>query len=312
VLVVAGVAYMARKIADPGVQGARPEFDLIGAILSAVGLVFVVLGILSTGKYGWGTAKDDVKIGDTVIINEGGIAPIWPLVAIGLILLAWFYIHLRSRERAGKVPLVSTRIFHNTVSNLGLVTQNVQWLTLQGSFFVVSVFLQTVRGYSAVETGLILTASTVGILLSSGAAGRFAKRRSQVVLIRAGFVTMIAGTILLLLLAHQTDKTWTFLPGLFLIGFGVGVMLTSSVNVVQSSFPEKDQGEISGVSRSVSNLGSSMGTALVGSVLVARAAPDEHGYAVAIGVMIFFGLVGLGASLLIPRDAMKAGGATAS
>ena len=75
-------------------------------------------------------------------------------------------------ERAGKEPLLSIRMFRNRVANLGLVTQNIQWLVLLGLSFVVSVYLQTVRGYSAIETGLILTPATIGILVSSMAAGR--------------------------------------------------------------------------------------------------------------------------------------------
>jgi len=302
-LVVGSIVFMARRFT--GVKGVKAPFDIVGTILSATGLVFVVIGILASGTYGWLKATKDVKIGDTVLIDEGGISPVWPLVAIGAIFLAWFFWHIRSMEREGKAPLLSTRLFHNRVSNLGLVTQNMQWLILQGSFFVISVFLQEVRGYSAVKTGLILTASTVGILTSSAFAGRLARRRSQVILIRAGFITTVAGAVLLLLFADATSEIYTFLPGLFLMGLGIGVMLTSSVNVVQSSFPEKDQGEISGLSRSISNLGSSLGTALVGSVLVSKAIPNNHVYAAALIVMVVFGLVGLGAALFIPRDAVK-------
>jgi MFS family permease len=304
VLVVASIVFMARRFA--GAKGVKRPFDITGSILSATGLVFVVIGILASGTYGWVKAKQDFKIGDTVIISEGGISPVWPLVAIGALFLAWFFWHIRSMERAGKEPLLSTRIFRNRISNLGLVTQNVQWLILQGSFFVISVFLQEIRGYSAIETGLILTASTVGIIVSSAFAGRLARNRSQVVLIRAGFVTAVVGIALLLLISDATSNVATFLPGLFLMGLGLGVMLTSSVNVVQSSFPEKDQGEISGLSRSISNLGSSLGTALVGSVLVSKAIPNNHVYGAALIVMVVFGLIGLGAALLIPRDAVKA------
>jgi len=303
VLVVVGILYMGRRF--KGTPGVKAPFDIVGTILSAIGLVVLIMGILSTGTYGWGKAKDDLKIGDTTIINKGGIAPVWPLLVISALFLAWFFFHIRSMERAGKQPLLSTRLFRNRVSNLGLVTQNVQWLTLQGTFFVVSVFLQSVRGYSAIQTGLILTASTIGILASSAVAGRMAKKRSQVDLIRGGFICTILGTLLMLLLSDATSRIVWFLPGLFLVGFGVGVMLTASVNVVQSSFPEKDQGEISGLSRSVSNLGSSLGTALVGSVLVSKTVPGNHVYAAAIIVMVAVGLIGLGAALLIPRDAIK-------
>jgi nitrate/nitrite transporter NarK len=78
-------------------------------------------------------------------------------------------------------------------------------------------------------------------------------------------------------------------------------MLTSSVNVVQSSFPEADQGEISGLSRSVSNLGSSLGTALVGSVLVAVKLPEGKPWAVALIMMLVLTLIGLVLGVLIPR-----------
>ena len=72
-------------------------------------------------------------------------------------------------------------------------------------------------------------------------------------------------------------------PGLFLIGFGLGVMLTPSVNVVQSSFPEEQQGEISGLSRSVSNLGSSFGTAIAGTILISVVATGNRSYAIGAG-----------------------------
>jgi nitrate/nitrite transporter NarK len=85
-------------------------------------------------------------------------------------------------------------------------------------------------------------------------------------------------------------------------------MLTSSVNVVQSSFPDKDQGEISGLSRSVSNLGSSLGTALVGSVLVAVKLPEGRPFAVALTMMLVIALIGLVIALLIPRQPTGAAG----
>jgi MFS family permease len=102
---------------------------------------------------------------------------------------------------------------------------------------------------------------------------------------------------LLLVRPHSAVALW--IPGLFLLGAGVGVMLTSSVNVVQSSFPESEQGDISGLSRSISNLGSSLGTALVGSILVARAA--EAPYASSFIMMLIFTGIGLVLAVLIPR-----------
>ena len=110
------------------------------------------------------------------------------LLAVGAALLAGFFLYIRARERAGREALLSTSLFKNRMSNLGLVTQNIQWLLLMGVSFVVAVFLQTVRGYNAIETGVIFTAATVGVLVSSLAAERLAKRRAQRTLIVAGFV----------------------------------------------------------------------------------------------------------------------------
>ncbi|MDD3858549.1 MAG: MFS transporter [Methanoculleus sp.] len=301
-LVVGIVILQSRKIVDPGIQGPKPRLDIVGTILSAAGLFFVVVGILQASTYGWFAASQDFVIGNTVLIPQGGISPVWVFVLIGLLLLAGFFWHIRSMERAGKEPLLSTRLFKNRTSNLGLITQNIQWLVLMGLSFVVSVYLQTVRGYSAIETGLVLTPATIGILLSSMAAARLARRRSQATLIRAGFIVTVVGVLLLLLWVRETSNVLTFVPGLFLVGLGVGVMLTSSVNVVQSSFPEKDQGEISGLSRSVSNLGSSLGVAIAGTVIVSSLVEGNMGYALALIVLVVFALVGLAAAFMLPTD----------
>ena len=224
------------------------------------------------------------------------------LLGLGAAFLVWFFLHIRARERAGKEPLLSTGLFRNRTSNLGLVTQNIQWLLLLGISFVVSVFLQTVRGYNAVQTGLIFTAATVGILVSSLAAERLAGRRAQKTLILAGFVTTIVGIGLLIGLVTASDSILAFLPGLLLIGLGLGVMLTPSVNVVQSAFPEEQQGEISGLSRSVSNLGSSLGTAIAGTILVSDLASGNRSYALAMASLAVIGLIGLVAALWLPSN----------
>jgi MFS family permease len=219
----------------------------------------------------------------------------------GALVLGWFFRSVRAKERAGKEPLLPTLLFRNRTSNLGLVTQNIQWLMLLGTSFVVAAYLQVVRGYNAIETGVIFTAATAGLLLSSLGAERFAKRRRQRTLIIWGFVITILGIGVLLALVKGTPSAWAFAPGLFVIGFGLGGMLTPSVNVVQSSFGEDLQGEISGLSRSVSNLGSSLGTAIAGTILVSGLGDAE--YAAAMITLAALGLVGLVAAFLLPSQA---------
>ena len=242
--IVALVIWLSRGLSDPVPPDKSRRFDTLGAVLSAAAMFFVVVAILQIGV-------------------NGVLLVVFAALGVGLVF--WFLAHIRALEGRGVEPLLSRSVFAGRTSNLALVTQNLQWLLLMGVSFVVSVYLQVVRGYSAIDTGLIFTAATAGVLLSSLAAERLAKRRAQSTLIRAGFAIAVVGLVLLLALVRETSGTATFLPGLFLIGVGVGTMLTPSVNLVQSSFPEERQGEISGLSRSVSNLGSSLGTAIAGT-----------------------------------------------
>ena len=149
---------------------------------------------------------------------------------------------------------------------------------------------------------MIFTAATLGVLVSSLAAERLAKRYSQKSLITAGFVVTAVGIGLLLALVGASSRVVAFVPGLLLIGLGVGVMLTPSVNVVQSSFPEEQQGEISGLSRSVSNLGSSFGTAIAGTILVSDLASGNTTYVLAMVVLAVLALIGLAAAIRLPAS----------
>jgi MFS family permease len=280
-IIIVVILFLGRTINDPlPADPARP-FDTVGAVLSAVGLVVFVGGIMAA----------DTNVGLMLV-----------LLVVGALILAGFFAWIRGRERAGKEALLSTSLFHNRTSNLALVTQNVQWLVLLGTSFVVSAYLQVVRHYNAIQTGVIFTAATVGILLSSLAAGRLAKRFQQRSLILTGFVITIPGIVVLVAMVKGHPGAWYFAPGLFLIGVGLGVMLTPSVNVVQSAFAENLQGEISGLSRSVSNLGSTLGVAIGGTILVSGLADPKRSYGIAMLVLAFIGLIGLGATILLPSS----------
>jgi MFS family permease len=281
-LIIAVIVLLSRKIHDPLPPQPSRSFDTSGAILSAVGLVLLVTGILAADNNLW---------------------LMLALMLAGAAVLALFFVMVRRKERAGQEPLLSTSLFRNRTSNLGLVTQNAQWLVLMGVSFVVSAYLQVVRGNNAIQTGVIFTAATVGLLLSSLAAERLAKRYAQRTLVLAGFMATTAGIALLLIMVSGSTTPWAFAPGLLLIGLGLGAMLTPSVNIVQSSFPDAQQGEISGLSRSVSNLGSCLGTAVAGTILVAGiTATPGRAYALSMAVLAAVGLVGFIMALLLPRS----------
>src|SRR5947208_368282 len=223
-LVIVTIIVLGRRVVDPSAPDPKLPFDLMGAVLSGAGMFCVVFGILQADTNA------------TLFIV---------FVAIGLAVLVAFFVYLRSRERAGKTALLSLDLFKNRTSNLGMITQNLQWLLLMGVSFVVSVFLQTERHYSAIKTGVVFTAATVGILISSLAAERLAKKYFQKALIATGFGVTVVGIALLLgLVKAASSNPWAFAPGLLLIGLGLGVMLTPSVNIVQGAFGEEKQGEI--------------------------------------------------------------------
>ncbi|MFI9161065.1 MFS transporter [Kitasatospora aureofaciens] len=277
-LVIALIITLSRTVTDPLPPEPDRHFDIPGAVLSAGGLILIVMGILAADNNLWLTLG---------------------LIAAGALVLAWFLHWIRREERAGIEPLLSTALFRNRTSNLGLVTQNAQWLLLMGTSFTVATYLQVVRGYDAIQTGVIFTAATLGVLTSSLAAERLAKRLPQRTLIITGFVLAIAGIGVLIGLVAGNPSAWAFAPGLLLIGLGLGVMLTPSVNVVQSAFPEDQQGEISGLSRSISNLGSSFGTAVAGTILVANL--TQHAYAAAMATLALAALIGLATATRLPR-----------
>jgi MFS family permease len=279
-LVIVVIVVLSRRLVDPKAPDPGRPFDMVGAVLSAGGLVILVGGILAADK--------------SVALMAG-------LIVLGAAVLVAFFLWIRRREREGREALLSTSLFHNRTSNRALVTQNAQWAMLLGTSFTVAAYLQVIRHYDAIQTGVIFTAATVGILLSSLAARPLAQRFRQRSLIASGFVIAIAGIVVLLVLVKGRPGAWYFAPGLFLIGMGIGLMLTPSVNVVQSSFPESLQGEISGLSRSVSNLGSSFGTAVAGTILVAGLSDPKRSYAIAMIALAVIGLIGLGTAASLPK-----------
>ncbi len=146
-LIIVIIVVLARRITDPRpAQPGRP-LDPVGAVLSAVGLVVLVGGIMAADR-------------DLVLMLI--------LIAAGAVILAGFVAWIRHRERIGKEPLLETALFRNRTSNYALITQNVQWAMLMGISFAVSAYLQVIRHYSPIKTGVIFTATTVGRLAVLG------------------------------------------------------------------------------------------------------------------------------------------------
>jgi len=277
-LVIAVILVLALRLKDPRPPEPGRPYDVVGAVLSALGLIVFVIGILAADN--------------NLLLSVA-------LMAAGAGVIAIFFVWVRRLQRTGREPLLSTSLFRNRVSNFALVTQNFQWLLLMGTSLLVASHLQVIRGYDAIETGIIFSAATVGVLASSLAAGSLVRRFSQRSLVVTGFIVTAVGLVLLLLVG-AVPGAWAFAPGLLAIGLGLGVMLTPSVNVVQSAFPEEQQGEISGLSRSISNLGSSFGTAIVGTLLALNVSGLGDHYVLAMAPLIAIAIVGIVFAAFLP------------
>ena len=140
--VVGVIILLGRRITDPLPADPTRPFDAVGAVLSGAGMFCLVFGILQAGS------------------NNTLFAV---FLVIGVVLLAAFYLYIRARERAGKEPLLSTGVFRNRTCNFALVTQNIQWLILMGTSFVVSVYLQTVPQF---VLAMLATWKAGGIMVS--------------------------------------------------------------------------------------------------------------------------------------------------
>jgi MFS family permease len=283
-IIIVIILILALRLKDPRPAERDRPYDLVGAILSGSGLIVFVLGIL---------ALDNSFVLSIV------------LLVIGAGIIALFFVWVRRRESKGREPLLSTKLFRNRISNLGLITQNLQWLLLMGTSMLVASHLQVVRGYDAIETGIIFSAATVGILGSSLAAAPLARRFAQRTLIIVGFPVTGVGLILLLIVG-AVSGAWPFAWGLLAIGIGLGLMLTPSVNLVQSAFPERQQGEISGLSRSVSNLGSTIGTAIVGTLLVLNVSGPADQYVLALTPLVVVAIAGTIVATFLPGRSVRA------
>jgi len=279
-LIIVLILILAIRLKDPRPRDPGRPYDVVGAVLSALGLIIFVFGILAADNNLWASLG---------------------LMIAGAGVIAVFFWWVRRLERNGRELLLSTTLFRSRISNLGLVTQNFQWLLLMGISMLVASHLQVVRQYDAIETGVIFSAATLGILVSSLAAGRLVRRFAQKSLIVVGFLITGIG-LLLLLLVGAVPGAWAFAPGLLTIGLGLGLGLTPSVNMVQSAFAEQQQGEISGLSRSISNLGSSFGTAIVGTLLALNVTGPGDGYVLAMVPLLIVAVAGIIVATLLPSQ----------
>ncbi|MQS16685.1 MFS transporter [Streptomyces kaniharaensis] len=261
VLVVLGILVLARRVTDAP-PSRRPRIDVVGAVLSALGLGVFVFGVLRSGEWGWFTPKPGQP-------SWFGISPVVWLMLIGL-LLVWLFLRWEDRlVKRGQEPLVDPAMLHNRQLSGGLTMFFFQYLIQMGVFFVVPLYLSVALGLSALETGVRIMPLSLTLLAAAVGIPRLLPEVSPRAVVRIGLLSMIAGAVILMAaLDPGSGAEVTTIP-LLLVGLGMGALASQLGAVTVSAVPDEQSAEVGGIQNTVTNLGASIGTALAGSVMIA-------------------------------------------
>lgn len=267
VIVIAILLVRKRMQQAPRVES-PPQLDLVGAALSAAGLGLVVFGILKSSTWGWVTPRGAPTIGDTEITPFG--FSIVPFLILGGLAFLWAFASWENRrERQGRDPLLDRALLRIEQLTAGLTTLLGQQLLLMGTFFVLPVYLQVVLGLDAFETGKRLFPLSVAMLVAALAGPKVAARQSPGRVVRLGLGAIVVSALVLAgTVDVELNERW-FALSLILFGLGAGLLVSQLGNVIMSSAPPEQTNEAGGLQGTAQNLGASLGTALIGSVLLA-------------------------------------------
>jgi MFS family permease len=260
VLVVLVILGLARRMADtPPERGAR--LDLVGTVLSALGLGLIVYGILRSGTWGFVQPKPGAP-------RWLGLSPvIWLILSGGVVLRTFMWWETRRLSR-GAAALLDPAILRNPTLRAGLTSFFFQYFLQAGLFFAVPLFLSVALGLSAVATGVRLLPLSITLLLAAAGIPRLFPHASPRRVVRVGFLALFAGIVIMVAAldagAGPEIVTWPML----LAGLGIGALASQLGSVTVSSVPDEQSGEVGGIQNTVTNLGASIGTALAGAVLI--------------------------------------------
>jgi MFS family permease len=267
VLVLIVVLLMSRVIPKDVMGSVRPVLDKVGVLWQAGAMVMVVLGTLLISDYGLFFAKQPFMIAGYEFAPFGlSIVPF--LYAAGLICLIQFVHWEQHLEEKGRDRLIDLEMFGIKDFTKGLNVRFIQVALIAGTIFTVPLFLQVTYGISAFETGFILLGLTAGLLLTAiGGAKRgltiLPKKKIQ-----WGFLTAIAGVLIMVGYMFVGNAPAGLVPGLFVYGLGMGLVVSQIVNLIMSAVTPGQTAEASGIASTLETLGSAVGTAVIGTILV--------------------------------------------
>jgi EmrB/QacA subfamily drug resistance transporter len=261
VVVALGILAGTRLIREPERGPAAGGLDWVGSVLSASGLALVVFGVLQASNWGWLAPRASP-------IEPFGFSLTPFVIGAGALILAGFVAWERRREEHGLDPLVHLRLLRIRSLRGGVSMLLAQNLILMGIFFTIPLFLQIVLGLDALETGVRMLPASAGLFLAAIAGSALAKRFAPRPLVRVGLLVVLVAIAMLLSTVEPELNNGAFLAATGVLGIGMGLIVSQLGNVVQSAVGDEDRSEAGGLQNTAQQLGSSLGTALLGAIVI--------------------------------------------
>jgi MFS family permease len=235
-----------KLVRDVPYTGER-KVDVVGSVLSVVGMGGIVLGIL--------------------VWQEGG-EWVGALIALGAAAMAGLVFWLRRRKRQGKVPLLDPELFASKYFRLGVSAQTMQQIALGGLMIVLPLYLQMVFEYSAMEAGLSLAPLSLTMFGVALLMGRRAGKHRGSVLIRIGFGLLTVGVAALIPIVPRAGSGWWLVIPLIVAGSGFGFLVSQINNYTLAPIEEERVSEAAGVNSAGGSFGLSFGLAFAGAIML--------------------------------------------
>ncbi len=252
-LVVVGIVKALPETRDPN---ATPSRDLLAVALTMFGMGAIVFGLIEAETYGWWRT------------DSGGLSPVPFVLAAGVLSMVAFVLHERRRARAGMPVLVDLGLFAIPTFSAGVVAALIVAFGEFGLLFTLPLLLQGTLGYTALQTGWVIVALALGTFLISGALPQISRFLPQRTVVQIGLGLEAAAVGALALLISMDVATWQLCLSLFVYGMGVGMATAQLTSLLLHDVPVDESGQASGLQSSVRQLGSALGVAVLGGLLI--------------------------------------------
>lgn len=265
-ILLIGTMVLIREVRD---TEERPTIDWGGVVLSSLGLLSLVFGIIESSSYGWWKANAGFKLlGHTYSFWGYSVTPI--TIAIGVVLLAFFLFWEQIVERSDRTPLVSLKLFMNRQFSSGVATLAVVSLGLTGLIFILPIFFQGVRRLDAFHTGISLLPLSISLFVASPVSVVLTKWLTPKRIIQIGLLLIIMANYTLFQSLGVAATAKDLAVGLALFGAGMGFVQSQIANLTLSAVSVQQAGEAAGVNNTGRQLGSSLGSAIIGAIMLTR------------------------------------------